>query len=281
MSPVARWKDDPKNAAIIKRIEAYCILFFRIVLVLMAWLIWELLTQTQMYRRPPLRGWIVPVVSATLFCLCYLVLRKLVKGFRPAYRFRHLGPADLWIALAWVVFAGFRFFFLVAYEQIFNIPERHDEQMEAYLRLPYGWIAILLLTFIFAPIIEELTFRGLIQRALERRFTPLVAIMGAAAVFALVHGDGEMIVPHFLGGLVYGYAVFATRTVWAGVIMHAGHNVLTVALGQWIGGSDELAKHINIFITTIITAILLMMLLWLGFKIWRARRPLHRTEAQT
>lgn len=281
MNLITWLKDDTKRAAIGKRIEVYCVLLFRIFLVLAAWATWVTLTRSLLLRLPPLRGWIVPLVSTALFCTCYFLLRKFVKVFRPAHRFRSLGPAASGIAFAWVLFAGFRFFFLLAYQQIFHVSGTNDAELEHYLSQPYGWIAGMLLTFVFSPVIEELTCRGLIQRALERRYAPAVAITVAAVLFAAMHGDGWMFVPHFLGGMVYGYAVFATRSVWAGIIMHAGHNVLTTALGQWLGGNEELAKHLSPPITAAITLAFSVPLFWLGLIIWRTRRLSSSVEVRS
>lgn len=248
-------------------------LLMRIIFVLMGWYTWVVFTHEFVFAIHPLRSWVIPLASTGLLYLVYVVVRKFDRCFRTAYLFRSVGRASLWIAVAWIVFACFRYFFLLAYVQIFNIPEKPPDRLHQYTGLPYGWIAAMLLAYIFAPVSEELAFRGLIQRALERRCTPVIAIVSSAALFAIVHLDEEMVVPHFFGGLVYGYAVFATRSVWAGVILHAGHNVLTNALTIWFG---ELPTRMSLFMTASITMVLLLILIWCGSKLWKIRLSYQR-----
>jgi membrane protease YdiL (CAAX protease family) len=268
MNPIAKWVQDPKHATIVKRVSIYLPLFIRIIFVVMVWCMWVVFTHELVFAIHPLRSWVIPLVSAALFCLAYIIVRKFDRGLRTAYLFRSVRTAAPWIATAWIVFACFRFFFLIAYIHIFGISEKPPDRFHQYASMPYGLIAAMLLAYIFAPVSEELTFRGLIQRALEEQCTPIVTIVSTAALFAIVHLDGEMVVPHFFGGLVYGYAVFVTRSVWAGVILHAGHNVLTGALTLWIG---DWATRMNMFATAAITMALLLLLIWCCIKLWKTR----------
>lgn len=276
MNTKPRWANDPKRAAALKKAGVYLLMLLRILVVLIVWLVWEFITQETILSSRPLRSWVVPPVSAALFCLGYLTVRRYVKDFRTAYRFRPLGAAGVWVAFAWVAFAVFRYSFLVAYVQIFSLTGSPPSELDKYRQFPYGWAAVLLLTCIFAPVVEELTFRGLIQRTLERRCRPAVAITTAAALFALVHGDREMVIPHFIGGLIYGYTVFITNSVWAGVIMHAGHNVLTTALENWVAPIGVAASRYNMFMTASLSLVMLLILLWLGSKFWVVRRTRAR-----
>ena len=75
-----------------------------------------------------------------------------------------------------------------------------------------------------AAVIEEVFFRGRIQRMLERHMGPAPAIAVTAAVFALGHFQLRGAPDRFVGGVVLGVAVYATRSVWAGVFMHAAWN---------------------------------------------------------
>jgi membrane protease YdiL (CAAX protease family) len=88
-----------------------------------------------------------------------------------------------------------------------------------------------------APVAEELLFRGALLRALLRRTTPAWAIFGSALAFALVHplGDPEVgsviVVPAILAlGLVSGYLAVRSGNLSRSIMLHAGFNLLTVAL---------------------------------------------------
>ena len=88
---------------------------------------------------------------------------------------------------------------------------------------------------IFAPLVEELLFRGVLLRALLRKFEPAVAILVSAVVFALVHYIGDPNTLPFLpalAGLGAVLAVTALRTgdLSASIFIHAGFNLTTTVL---------------------------------------------------
>lgn len=99
-----------------------------------------------------------------------------------------------------------------------------------YLKRPWGWTVIWALAVGAAPVIEEVFFRGRIQRMLERQMGPAPAIAVTAAVFALSHFHLSGVPDFFASGVVLGVAVFATRSVWAGVVMHATWNAVALAI---------------------------------------------------
>ena len=88
---------------------------------------------------------------------------------------------------------------------------------------------------IFAPLVEELLFRGVLLRALLRKFDPAVAVLLSAVVFALVHYIGDPNTLPFLpalAGLGAVLAVTALRTgdLSASIFIHAGFNLTTTVL---------------------------------------------------
>ena len=75
---------------------------------------------------------------------------------------------------------------------------------------------------------QEVQFRGLLLGALERSLSPLWANVAQAAVFGLAHlaisygGPEAPFVPiTFLVGLVFGWLVQRTGSIWPAVIIHA------------------------------------------------------------
>ena len=79
-----------------------------------------------------------------------------------------------------------------------------------------------------APLVEEVFFRGLTQRAFARRFGPRVTVVSSGVVFALVHWQGLQF-PALLGFGLF-LAVIAQRTGRLGIniFAHAGFNGVTV-----------------------------------------------------
>lgn len=85
---------------------------------------------------------------------------------------------------------------------------------------------------VFAPLVEELLFRGILLRALLRKFSPPTAIIGSSTVFALVHYIGDPNTLPFLPALAALGAVLAVATLRTGdlsqaIWIHAGFNLTT------------------------------------------------------
>jgi membrane protease YdiL (CAAX protease family) len=83
---------------------------------------------------------------------------------------------------------------------------------------------------IWAPIFEELAFRGLLYFSLRHRLAPLPAAFLSAAIFGLVHFYS---VPGFMttfwSGLVWALAFERTRSLWPCMAAHALYNLSFVA----------------------------------------------------
>ena len=75
-----------------------------------------------------------------------------------------------------------------------------------------------LMASIGAPLVEELFFRGLVLRSIEKRLGPIVGVIGSATIFGLLHypgGNTGSAVSLVVGIGVMG-TVFALLTRWQG-----------------------------------------------------------------
>jgi hypothetical protein len=95
----------------------------------------------------------------------------------------------------------------------------------------HGALQITLL-FLFlsigAPLVEELFFRGMLLRAIERRYGSIAGIAGSAVLFGLAHFELLQLPALILFGVVL--AVLANRTgrLGPGIVAHATFNAATV-----------------------------------------------------
>jgi membrane protease YdiL (CAAX protease family) len=89
-------------------------------------------------------------------------------------------------------------------------------------------LAVSLMEYVlFAPIFEELAFRGLLFGVLRRRFQWGPAAMLSAGFFALAHGYGLIgFLSVFWSGLIWAWAYERTGSLWPGLIGHAVNNLL-------------------------------------------------------
>ncbi|HEX2747123.1 MAG TPA: CPBP family glutamic-type intramembrane protease [Verrucomicrobiales bacterium] len=91
--------------------------------------------------------------------------------------------------------------------------------------------AFFLLCFIPA-ITEEIGFRGLMQTILLRALTPKKAIFVSSLLFATAHFNLFGFPYLFLVGVVLGWLLHKTGSVYPGMIIHAAHNLVVVYLAN-------------------------------------------------
>lgn len=101
------------------------------------------------------------------------------------------------------------------------------------------WTAIKLyiLASLWAPIVEETAFRGLLYYNIRRWATPILSALVVAFVFAIIHPQGVALVPALMGLAV----VFALLREWRGSIIgpmvaHAMHNAFVISLVIFVLG---------------------------------------------
>ncbi|MBI4883221.1 MAG: CPBP family intramembrane metalloprotease [Actinobacteria bacterium] len=94
-----------------------------------------------------------------------------------------------------------------------------------------GSALLVVVVVLGAPIVEELTYRGLLQGALCRRLlNPTLALVLAASVFALVHFEPVEYPGLMLVGLVLGAASLLTGRLGMSVLAHAAFNATGLLL---------------------------------------------------
>lgn len=80
---------------------------------------------------------------------------------------------------------------------------------------------------VFAPVFEELAFRGILYAILRRRLAPLPAAMISACIFAAAHGYGLIgFISVFWSGLLWAWLYERTGSLIPGMIAHATNNLL-------------------------------------------------------
>lgn len=108
---------------------------------------------------------------------------------------------------------------------------------------------------VLAPFFEEFVFRGIVLGRL-RRFGNGVAIFGSALLFGLFHGNFIQMPFAFLCGLVLGYIVVRTGSLWAAVAVHFLNNGFAV-FQEFCGkyGSEQLYFTVAAYVPLIVIAL--------------------------
>ncbi len=89
------------------------------------------------------------------------------------------------------------------------------------------WFAIFVVAAVLAPLVEELTFRGLMLPALATRLKPIAAVLLCGFVFAAIHPQGPLIWPALMTtGAVAAYLRYLTGSLVPSIVLHVVHNGL-------------------------------------------------------
>lgn len=97
-----------------------------------------------------------------------------------------------------------------------------------------GAVLFLVIVGIGAPIAEEIFFRGLLLRAMEKTFGTTVAVIGSSALFAATHFQFIQFPALFMAGLVFALLVVRTGRLGAAIIGHMAFNLVTAVSLLWL-----------------------------------------------
>lgn len=97
-----------------------------------------------------------------------------------------------------------------------------------------GWLANLLIFAVMPALVEEIYFRGCLQRIFGQLFSNVhIAIALGALVFALIHGQASGILAFTFMGLVLGYLYHITANLWYPIVFHFLNNGISLLL-DWL-----------------------------------------------
>jgi sodium transport system permease protein len=120
-------------------------------------------------------------------------------------------------------------------------PESLVKALEKIILLEGGDSPLWLLWLVMAvtpACCEELLFRGLILSGL-RRWGPWPALLISSLLFAVAHASIYRLLPTFCLGLLLGYLVLKTGSIYCSMIAHALNNGLAVTLARSQGFSER------------------------------------------
>jgi len=91
-------------------------------------------------------------------------------------------------------------------------------------------VAVFLLVAFIGPILEELTFRGILYQSLRTKAKPWLAILISSVFFAAVHLDISAFIPILVLGGVQAYAFEKTKSLRLPIAIHCLNNGLSIVL---------------------------------------------------
>ena len=180
-----------------------------------------------------LRVLVVPLSNVPLLFLAYVHLLKpqgltFGEGFGLSLERDKVG--NLVFAVSAVVAAGLLGEWVMGkIAEPLNLSSHWTEWFDADLVwAPLPVMAVSLVEYVlFAPVFEELAFRGLLFGVLRRRFQWGPAAVLSAAIFAVAHGYGLIgFISVFWSGVIWAWVYERTGSLLPGMIGHAINNLL-------------------------------------------------------
>lgn len=128
----------------------------------------------------------------------------------------------------------------VTLPQVQSSQDVYMDQYEATLAAQSSRLMEILCIGLVGPFLEEILFRGLILRTLQKVMKPAIAIGLAAVGFALFHGNLYQMVFTLPLGVVLGFLAWRFHSIWPAVFLHAGFNLSNylVQMGSFLGYSE-------------------------------------------
>lgn len=91
--------------------------------------------------------------------------------------------------------------------------------------------SLILLTVILAPILEEVLFRGIIQKSIIKKgVNPRLSILISSLIFGAFHIYPWQFVGAFMLGLILGLVYEKTQSLWLSILLHAFNNLIAALL---------------------------------------------------
>lgn len=116
--------------------------------------------------------------------------------------------------------------------------EQVEERAQDLADRAGGWLTVLLIVVVVigAPLVEEVVYRGLLQRSFASAVGPILGLLGTSIWFSLIHLSPVEYPGLFLAGFVFGGFVTLTGRIGPAIITHAAFNAAGLYLVLNSGG---------------------------------------------
>ena len=110
------------------------------------------------------------------------------------------------------------------------LPQQRDIDPSQYpLVVVFLWVVM---SAVVAGVVEEISFRGYLQRPIERRYGLVIAVLVTGTLFGFAHFGhpevGLVLLPFYIGvAAVYGALAYFTDSTLPSMVLHAGGNMFS------------------------------------------------------
>ena len=116
------------------------------------------------------------------------------------------------------------------WSRLVALPQQRDLDVSRYpVVTVLAWVVM---SAVVVGVVEETSFRGYLQRPIERRHGPVIAILVTGSLFGLAHFAhpevGLVLLPFYIAAAaVYGALAYLTDSTLPGMVLHAGGNMFS------------------------------------------------------
>lgn len=145
----------------------------------------------------------------------------------------------------------------------------YEQYMGVFMKMSKNIPLFVISTVVLAPILEEIIFRGIIQKGLiNKGWKPMTAIWISAVVFGIVHANPWQFVGAVLLGFVLGDVYHRTKSLLLPILLHAFNNLISCLMMIFVQ-EESFADLLNIGET---------MILFIGMVIFGVFYILYRKK---
>lgn len=206
---------------------------------------------------------ILLISSILTIIVFYLVhLGKNKKSMIESYRFNKIEGKKFLL----IIFLGFlASLFSIGFTSLIDVESFDAETVEMLSNLISGSTVLIIISVgIVAPIAEEVVFRGSILKNLSNHMPNEKAVKWAviiqAVMFSLYHMNLVQALPTLFIGLIMGFAVVYTNSIWSGIIIHIINNVLAIVLSKTLP-ETFIISNVSAVVIILVTASLIFVIM--------------------
>jgi membrane protease YdiL (CAAX protease family) len=147
-----------------------------------------------------------------------------------------------------------------------HVPElfsEYGERMES--AMGGNLVLLILVTVLLVPVLEEVMFRGVIQKRLMGTSMKLpLVILIQALIFGLIHLNVIQMTYAFLVGVLFGLVYAWFRSIWIPIAMHIAFNFYGAVVVRIFTNMT----YLHFIVYWVVSAVVLVWLIWV---IWKRR----------
>lgn len=185
----------------------------------------------------------VILISSICVIFAFYLIHKSKKrnNISVAYRFNKIKTNHI----PYVIILGFMgCLFSIGLSNLLDLASLNPKMTETLSKLVVNnsIIITLLSVGLIGPVCEEIVFRGSIFKNLSEKLSIKWAIILQAILFSAYHMNLVQAFPTLVLGLVTGFVVYYTNSIWSGIIVHILNNLTAIILSNVLSENFEMSN---------------------------------------